>query len=108
MVPAVLLVASLFIAAPVIANGPTWETVAEGLNNPRGVAIVPNGAVYVAEAGAGGDEVCFEHPALGEACAGHTVAVTRLWRGAQSQVLTGLVSISAGREALGASDVSLR
>jgi hypothetical protein len=102
------LVASLVLAAPVGAADPTWEVVAQGLNNPRGVAIGPNGAVYVAEAGTGGDDVCFEHPALGPVCSGTSGAVTRIWHGKQTQVLSGLPSISGGAEALGPSDVSLK
>lgn len=33
-----------------------WETLADDLANPRGVALGPGGRVYVAQAGAGGDD----------------------------------------------------
>jgi glucose/arabinose dehydrogenase len=32
-----------------------WQVVATGLANPRGLNFAPNGDLYVAEAGRGGD-----------------------------------------------------
>jgi hypothetical protein len=37
------------------AAGPTWTEYATGLTNPRGLAFGPDGHLYVAEAGTGGD-----------------------------------------------------
>ncbi len=40
--------------------GPVITTVMSGLDNPRGLAFAPNGALYVAEAGRGpSDQSCF-------------------------------------------------
>jgi hypothetical protein len=81
--------------------------VAGGLDNPRGMAFGPNGALYVAEAGEGGNDFCVDHAGLGPACAGMSGAITRIWRGKQERVVTQLPSIaSADGAALGPNDVS--
>lgn len=88
-------------AAPGAAAAPAdWEVVADGLANPRHLTFGPDGALYVAEAGRGGDGVCVEGPE-GEVCYGATGAITRVtWetgRAAtdQQQVITGLPSLGA-------------
>jgi glucose/arabinose dehydrogenase len=73
-----------------IGGAVTITPVASGLDNPRGMAFGPNGALYVAEAGEGGSDFCFEHPALGPVCGGMSGAVTRLWKGKQERILRGL------------------
>jgi hypothetical protein len=89
------------------ANAPEVTVIAEGLKNPRGIAFGPDHALYVAEAGRGGDGPCAEHPALGNACVGRTGSITRLWRGDQERVVRGLPSIGVeGGEALGPHDVA--
>lgn len=88
------------------AGAVTITPVASGLDNPRGMAFGPNGALYVAEAGEGGSNFCFEHPALGPVCGGPSGAVTRLWRGTQERIIRGLPSFAnEDGEALGPSDV---
>ena len=42
------------------------KVVAEGLNNPRGIGIGPDGALYVAESGSGGAGPCIPSPEGGE------------------------------------------
>lgn len=86
------------------------DTVATGLDNPRGLAFAPNGALYVAEAGRGGEGPCFGGPEGGEVCFGTSGAVTRIWHGEQERVLSGLPSIAArdGSAAIGPSDVSFQ
>lgn len=92
--------------------GPTMTPVANGLDSPRGLTIGPDGSVYVAEAGKGGDK-CIAPPG-GESeqgdqvCIGLTAAITRIQNGKQSRVATGLPSISGpgGSQASGANDVS--
>ena len=73
------------------------EIVMSGLNNPRGLAFGPTGALYVAEAGRGGSGPCFVNAQV--ICYGPTGAVGRLWRGKQDTVVTGLPSYAnaAGR-----------
>jgi hypothetical protein len=85
----------------------TITPVATGLDQPRGMAFGPNGALYVAEAGEGGTDFCFPHPILGEACGGMTGGLTRIWRGKQERILQ-LPSIASPAEALGPSDVSVQ
>ena len=87
-----------------------FEVVADGLDNPRGLAFGADGALYVAEAGRGGDEACFEGPE-GEACVETTGAVTRvdLEEESQERVVTGLPSLAGedGGGAVGPSDVAV-
>ena len=63
---------------------PAVTVIMSGLDNPRGLAFGPEGALYVAEAGRGGDGPCVNAPA-GLRCYGPTGAITRLWRGVQEQ-----------------------
>ena len=89
------------------AGALTITPVASGLDNPRGMAFGPNRALYVAEAGEGGTDVCFDHAGFGHACAGMTGAVTRLWNGKQERILRGLPSLADEfGSALGPNDVS--
>jgi sugar lactone lactonase YvrE len=72
------------------------EVVMSGLNNPRGLAFGPEGALYVAEAGRGGSGPCFV--TMQVVCYGPTGAVGRFWKGRQDTVVTGLPSYAnAGR-----------
>jgi hypothetical protein len=107
------LLGALFVVPGVTPAGaaPTIETIASGLDSPRGLSFGRNGALYVAEGGRGGDGPCFPGPEGGNVCAGTTGAITRIWRGEQSRVLEGLPSIAAegtGDEGLGPVDVALR
>lgn len=56
------------------------ETIAQGLNNPRGIALAPNGWLYVAETGSGGSGTCIPSPEAGQPprCYGETGALTRI------------------------------
>ena len=94
-------------------NGtPTLEVVADGLDNPRGLAVGRWGEIYVAEAGRGGTAPCVAGPDGDLQCAGETGAITRIWHGKQRRILTGLPSLAAqadgGRGATGPHDVALR
>jgi hypothetical protein len=90
------------------APGSTWQVVASGLNNPRGLDFGPDGALYVAEAGAGGPGPCITGPEGRERCFGSTGSVTRIARGKQQRVLDGLPSVAepGGVTANGPADVS--
>jgi hypothetical protein len=71
------------------------KVVAEGLNNPRGIGIGPDGALYVAESGSGGSGKCIPSPEGGApSCFGRTGSVTRITRHSQQRVLTGLPSVA--------------
>jgi hypothetical protein len=70
------------------------KVVAEGLNNPRGIGIGPDGALYVAESGSGGAGPCIPSAEGGETCFGRSGSVTRITRHSQRRVLTGLPSVA--------------
>lgn len=94
----------------VTLGGPVGTSViASGLNNPRGLAFGPDGALYVAEAGSGGDGPCAEGPE-GPRCLGTTGSVTRidLQSGTSSHVATGIPSLATpdGSFASGIHDIS--
>ncbi len=93
------------LGIPAAAQGPTVEVLAKGLNAPRGLLVAPDGSVWVAEGGAGG-ETCMETP-RGEACYGPTGAVARIADGTVERVIEGITSAAAGPEIGGLSDIAL-
>lgn len=91
-----------------LAAQPAVTVVMTGLDNPRGLAFGPEGALYVVEAGRGGSGPCIVMRGLNR-CYGPTGALTRLWRGTQQRIATGLPSYAdASGEATGAHDVSFQ
>jgi hypothetical protein len=103
---AIALVAALMGAAG--AGAQTTSVVMSGLDSPRGLAFGPEGALYVAEAGRGGPGPCvlLPPPRLLQ-CYGPTGAVSRLWRGEQERIATGLPSYGSALETTGPHDISL-
>jgi hypothetical protein len=91
---ALVAAAALLSSAPALAASYVGTVMATGLDNPRGLAFGPDGALYVAEAGivqASGPGT----PLRGTtAYASNTGAITRIEGGSQSRILTGLPSIS--------------
>jgi hypothetical protein len=100
----------------------TLTCVMDGLHNPRGIAFGPEGALYVAEAGCGGNTSdCQILPPLSNCvqllfdgtrvtqCLGLTGSISRLWNGVQERIATELPSVAArnGSNATGPTDVSL-
>jgi glucose/arabinose dehydrogenase len=87
------LLASTFAALTVssAAAAASATTVMTGLDNPRGLAFGPEGALYVAEAGRGGPGPCIALRGAPQ-CFGPTGAVSRLWHGVQERIATGLPS----------------
>ena len=107
----VLTAALLCLAGTAAARTPSLEVVAGGLDNPRGLAISGSGSIYVAEAGRGGDGPCIAGPEEegGDVCVGSTGAVTKVWRGGQRRIVTGLPSAAgADGSASGPHDIALK
>ena len=89
---------------------PPFQVVMSGLDNPRGLAWGPEGALYVAEAGHGGTQPCFPSAATGgPQFAGFTGGVSRLWHGVQERIVSDLPSIAppGGVAALGPHNVAM-
>ncbi len=80
---------------------------ASGLNNPRGLDFAPNGALFIAESGTGGDGPELTG-AEGPVKFGLTGSITRLWKGTQERIVTGLPSLAGegGFAASGPSGIS--
>src|SRR4051794_9693108 len=96
--------AALALTAPADARIDV-KVIAKGLDNPRHVAVGKD-AVYVAEAGRGGDHAtaksCF-NASEGFACTGATGAVTKIAGARQVRVVTRLASFAGadGGDAFG-------
>ena len=78
-------------ASDAVAQTP-YTVVMTGLDNPRGLAFAPNGALWVTEAGRGGSGPCAMNAAGENRCYGNTGAVSQLWKGKQSRVAEGMPS----------------
>ncbi|CAA9581969.1 MAG: hypothetical protein AVDCRST_MAG19-4124 [uncultured Thermomicrobiales bacterium] len=87
---------------------PGSTAVAAGLDNPRGLAFGPDGALYVAESGSAGDGPCIEGPEGDRECYGTTGAITRIADGGQERVAANLRSRAAedGSQATGPHDIA--
>jgi hypothetical protein len=108
----VLCAGSLWLAQPLVTiAAPIWQVVVSGLDNPRGLAFGPEGSVYIAQAGRGGDGPCGPGPE-GTRCYGSTGVISRydVRRGTVSDVAVGLPSLATevGQMfAIGPNDLSL-
>jgi sugar lactone lactonase YvrE len=101
-------VTALSAAAVPAANAATVETVATGLDNPRSVAVAPDGSVYVANAGRGGKQC--QGKGEDAMCLGTTGRIVRVApNGSKSTVARGMVSAAGpgGPFAIGLHGVSV-
>ena len=86
----------------------TSTRIMSGLNNPRGLALGPDGGIYVAEAGTGGAGPCQIGSTNQSRCYGLTGAISRFLNGVQQRVVGELPShapAGSANEALGPQDV---
>ena len=105
---ALLLGVACAISLARVAAQPEVAVVMSGLDNPRGLAIGPEGALYVAESGRGGDGPCGVNSPGETRCYGASGAISRLWRGEQERVVEGLPShaLPSGESANGPNDIA--
>ncbi len=84
------------------------QEVMSGLATPRGLAFGPDGALYVAEAGSGGNGPSIILGSGNEAFLGATSGLSRLLGGVQERVLDGLpcVARADGTEANGLTNIA--
>ena len=93
------------------AAAATWQVVVSGLDNPRGLAFGPEGGLYIAQAGRGGDGPCGPGPE-GTRCYGESGTISRYdpKTGNVTDVVTGLPSLATEEGqmfAIGPNDLSL-
>jgi hypothetical protein len=90
------------------AGTSTVTVVAQGLNNPRGLAFGADGGLFVAEAGTGGSS-CVAGP-RGPSCFGLTGSISRLVDGHVHRIVSGLASNASpnGQGATGPDGLSRR
>ncbi|WP_157995859.1 ScyD/ScyE family protein [Thermomonospora amylolytica] len=84
------------------------EVIAQGLNGPRGITVLDDGTILVAESGTGGSGPCYIRQGK-RSCFGNTGSIYRVRGHQKGRVLHGLPSVgdSAGREASGPVDVAV-
>lgn len=83
--------------APALVDGQSdvassVSVVMSGLNSPKGLALGPEGALYVVETGTAHVTGPCTMVARGLQCYSGTGSITRLWRGKQERIVTGLPS----------------
>ena len=73
----------------------SFTVIAEGLDNPKGLTFGPDGCLYIAEAGTGGNGASVPSPSgQGNLSYGTSGAITKIEHGKQERVLTGLPSLA--------------
>ncbi len=110
-----LALAAGLLVAPLAATDwkrSSFEVIASGLDTPRGLAFGPDRALYVAEAGRGGDGKCIVNGAGATVCFGNTGAITRISDDRVRRFISGLPSLApnsespaAGTQAEGPNDI---
>ncbi|MEA5594951.1 ScyD/ScyE family protein [Rivularia sp. UHCC 0363] len=80
----------------------SFKIIADNLDNPKGLAFAPDGSLYVAEAGVGGDGASIPSPSgQGDLSYGSSGAISKIENGVAKRVVTGLPSV-AFRDGTGA------
>ena len=74
-----------------------FSVIASGLDGPRGLTFGPDEALYVAEAGRGGEGSCIPSPSIQGAvlCYGPTGAIAKISNDTVERVVTGLPSVAS-------------
>ncbi|WP_342115297.1 ScyD/ScyE family protein [Pseudoduganella sp. OTU4001] len=93
-----LVLSALCLAAGATHAAPQVDIIASGLNNPRGIAFAPNGQLFVAEAGSGGNGACITAADNRSVCYGESGALLRIdpaGVAAPVRVISGLPSLAA-------------
>jgi hypothetical protein len=111
LLAAVLVGMAVWLTQPATGAEPPFEVVASGLDNPRGLAFAHSGALYIAEAGRGGDislQLQYGGSPI-ELFFGASGAITEVLDGVQTRVVTGLPSKAqaGGYRAAGPDDLAL-
>lgn len=99
------------LACPVAAGAATLRldaVVMSGLASPRGLAFGPDGSLYVAEAGSGGNGTTITAGSGQQVSFGRTSGISRLQAGTQERIVSNLPSLAnaSGGDAAGAHDVA--
>lgn len=108
MVGSALAVVLAATAIPATAATYVGSAVVSGLNNPRGLAFGPDGALYIAEAGFLGASGPMVEIRGAQWRYGETGSITRYAGGVQQRIVAGLPSLSAivTGETTGAQDIA--
>lgn len=95
-------------AVPAADAQTSMTVVASGLNTPRGLTFGPDGKLYVAEAGTGGDEPSDWVPPFRSARIGTSGRIVRIDGNDKTAIASGLQSIALGpaREVVGVDDLA--
>jgi sugar lactone lactonase YvrE len=108
------LMAAMLPGVATVAQDDTWTVVADGIDAPRGLTFAPDGTLYVAIAGGGGDE-CMEAPSpetgeLMEMCMGPSgsISAVDVATGTVTPVVGGLLSVHSPADGvIGPPDVAV-
>ena len=105
---ACLAAAALIASAPASATDLFGTVIASGLNNPRGLAFGPDGALYIAETGivqTSGPSITVRGSTFYYS---ETGSITRVFDGTQTRIVTGLPSLGSptSPETTGPADIA--